>query len=120
VFEDVVDDAGSYGEPFRADMVKSHFNHVFVCVRAVRLPHSPSPRFVVRAVLFRAAVALEHAHINPTLPDELDPTLSEHQRLFTAFLINAERACYRTGQLRTIAERTQRLQLEGIAQKHLK
>lgn len=115
VFEDT-DDNGGEATPFAPNMVESHFNHVFVCVRSVRTAHMPSPRFVVRATLLKNCDSLER--YGPTLPEELDPNFAEHQRLFAAYLVNAERACYRHGTFKSKAERTQKMQLESIVAKH--
>jgi hypothetical protein len=111
VFEDEAAD-GEPPAPFSPNMVHSHFNHVFVCVRSARSPNLPGARFAVRATLYKNCDGIERH--GPTLPDELDPSFPEHQRLFAAYLVNAERACYRHATFQRKAERTQLMQLQAI------
>ena len=99
---------------FKPDIVGSHFNHVFVVVRAVQQASMPLC-FRVTAVHYKNCDDVDA--FGPTLPDELDETSADHQRLFASFLINAERAAYRTATFRAKAARTNtRLLADAIEQ----
>lgn len=111
VFEDFDEAAVRSGRatPFTADMVASHFNHVYVVVRAVK---GSQHQFKVRDVLYKNCAALDE--FGPTLPPVLDALVPEHHERFVAFLVNAERAAYQHETFAKKAERTQRALLNAL------
>jgi hypothetical protein len=97
--------------------IRSHFNFVFVVVRAVSTAAADATvKFAVHSIHYKNLDGAPLAAFGPTLPSELDASSAQHRRMFVSMLVNAERAVYRHARMNTMSARTQRAVLNDLVQ----